>query len=65
VISLQCRYSVCNEWLGKLSNIIKEYSPGDMFNVDETALFFKCLPDRTFILKGETCVQVANKARNG
>jgi len=23
--------------------------------VDETALFFKCLYDRTFILKGETC----------
>jgi len=23
--------------------------------VDETALFFKCLLDRTFIFKGETC----------
>ncbi|XP_050546042.1 tigger transposable element-derived protein 6-like [Daktulosphaira vitifoliae] len=33
--------SLCNEWLGKLSNIIKEYSPDDVFNVDETALFFK------------------------
>jgi len=47
--------SLCNEWLGKLSNIIKEYSPDDVFNVDETSLFFKCLPDRTFILKRETC----------
>ncbi|KAL4121977.1 hypothetical protein QTP88_014392 [Uroleucon formosanum] len=47
--------SLCNEWLGKLTNIIKEYSPDDVFNVDETALFFKCLPNRTFILKGETC----------
>lgn len=26
----------------------------DMFNVDETALFFQYLPDCTFILKGET-----------
>jgi len=26
-----------------------------MFNVDETALFFKCSSDHTFIWKGETC----------
>lgn len=46
--------SVCNEWLEKLTNIIKKYSLHDGCNVDEIALFFKCLSDDTFILKGNT-----------
>lgn len=27
----------------------------DIFNVDETGLFFKCTPDKTFAFKGEKC----------
>jgi hypothetical protein len=38
-----------------LPSIIKEDSPNDVFNIDETTLFFKRLPDGIFILKGKNC----------
>lgn len=31
------------------------YEPDDIYNADETALFFKSLPDKTFTFKGEKC----------
>ncbi|GFN99689.1 tigger transposable element-derived protein 6 [Plakobranchus ocellatus] len=37
----------------QLKKILKEFSPDDIFNADETGLFFKCLPNRTLALKGE------------
>ncbi len=46
---------VCDEWREKLLSIIKEYSPRDVFNADETGLFFKCLPDRTFTTNHDDC----------
>ncbi|XP_063624721.1 LOW QUALITY PROTEIN: tigger transposable element-derived protein 4-like [Cydia splendana] len=44
---------VCNQWTEDLPNLLKGYGPNDIYNADETALFFKCLPDKTFIFKGE------------
>lgn len=32
------------------------YEPADVFNADETALFFKALPDKTITFKGDPCV---------
>ncbi|XP_057335435.1 tigger transposable element-derived protein 6-like [Microplitis mediator] len=32
-----------------------DYEPKDIFNADETGLFFKCLPDKTLIFKNEKC----------
>ncbi|GFO06404.1 tigger transposable element-derived protein [Plakobranchus ocellatus] len=36
----------------QLKKILEEFSPDDIF-MDETGLFFKCLPNRTLALKGE------------
>ena len=34
---------------------LDRYKDDDVYNVDETGLFWKLLPDSTFALKGETC----------
>lgn len=47
--------SICSHWLVKYLPIINQYSPDDVYNVDETGLFHKCLPSQTFLLKGENC----------
>ncbi|GBO01314.1 Tigger transposable element-derived protein 4 [Araneus ventricosus] len=38
-----------------LSKILKDYKPENIFNADETALFFKCLPQKILIFKKENC----------
>ncbi|GFR67839.1 tigger transposable element-derived protein [Elysia marginata] len=45
------------EWGGKeLQDVQREYNEKDIFNADETGLFFyKCLPNKTLALKGDTC----------
>jgi len=40
-----------NEW----PTIREGYSSKDIYNADETGLFYKCLPNRTLKFKGETC----------
>ena len=47
--------NVCAAWKAELQSVIQGYSPHDVFNADETALFFKCLPDSTMTFKGEKC----------
>lgn len=42
-------------WMMSLDPIIAEYDPQNIFNVDETGLFFKCLPNETFAFKGDPC----------
>lgn len=46
---------LCSEWKAKLKTIIQEYEAKNIFNADETGLFFKCLPDRSMCFKGEKC----------
>uniref|UniRef100_A0A8C4XHT4 HTH CENPB-type domain-containing protein n=1 Tax=Erpetoichthys calabaricus TaxID=27687 RepID=A0A8C4XHT4_ERPCA len=45
----------CSHWIQKLPEIVQDYSPDDIFNADETGLFFKCTPDKTMTFKGEPC----------
>jgi transposase-like protein len=44
-----------DEWINKLPTIIKDYHPRDVFNADETGLYFRALPSKTFSLKGSKC----------
>lgn len=45
-----------NNWLTtELPTLIKNYEPRDIFNADETGLFYKLLPNKTLQLKGEKC----------
>lgn len=38
-----------------LPGLIAEYSINDIYNADETALFYKCLPNKTLAFKSEKC----------
>ncbi|XP_060859113.1 tigger transposable element-derived protein 6-like [Metopolophium dirhodum] len=46
---------ICNDWQMKLQDLLCEYDPKNVFNADETGLFFKCLPVRTLTFKNEKC----------
>lgn len=47
---------VVDEWLKNVWPVLSEgYSPEDIFNTDETALFYKLLPNKTMSRKGESC----------
>ena len=38
-----------------LPTIVSNYKLEDIFNADEFSLFYQCLPDKTYHLKGEKC----------
>ncbi|GBM05755.1 Tigger transposable element-derived protein 4 [Araneus ventricosus] len=42
-------------WIGKLKSLLKGYDCRDIFNADETGLFYRVLPDKTLCFKGEKC----------
>lgn len=46
---------VCTEWKEKLASVTEGYDPENIYNADETGLFFKCLPDKTLSFKGDKC----------
>lgn len=47
---------VTDNWLEVfLAPLLAEYDDEDVFNLDEFALFWKALPNKTMCLKGEKC----------
>ena len=40
---------------GKLQSVLADFNPNDIFNADETGLYFQCLPNKTLSFKGESC----------
>ena len=44
-----------SDWTAKLPELCRGYSRNDIFNMDETGLFFRALPDRTLSIRGEDC----------
>jgi len=42
-------------WLEKNKDVLLKYKPNDIFNCDESGLFFKMLPNKTVHFKGEKC----------
>lgn len=59
VISGECasvNTADCEFWKQTvLKEILDEYAQKDIFNADETGLFFKCLPNRTLTFKNDPC----------
>lgn len=48
--------ATCEQWLsGKLRELLAPYSLNDVFNADETALYYKLLPDKTITYKDDSC----------
>ncbi|XP_052262071.1 tigger transposable element-derived protein 4-like [Dreissena polymorpha] len=46
---------VVDDWKKRLPTICKGYQPCDIYNMDETGLFYKQSTSATFFKKGETC----------
>ena len=44
-----------HDWSSTLQSLLLEYSLQDIFNADETVLFFRLLPDKTLEFKGVDC----------
>lgn len=42
-------------WSRRLSELLKAYSPKDIYNADKTGLFFKLSPDKTLEFKNVSC----------
>ena len=44
-----------NDWKSKLPTVCEGYTPQDIFNMDETGLFYRDTPKSTFKVNGEEC----------
>jgi hypothetical protein len=44
-----------NKWHKNVTPIIKQYAPKNIFNMDETALFYNAYLKRILAIKGERC----------
>ena len=47
--------SVVSEWKPKVLELISPYEPKNIYNADETGLFFRALPTKSLAVKGEKC----------
>ncbi|XP_039966686.1 tigger transposable element-derived protein 6-like [Bactrocera tryoni] len=44
------------QFKAKLPSLLRDYKPEDIYNADESGLFFRALPDKTLGLKSEKCM---------
>ena len=44
-----------NEWQARIPHICKEFEPANIFNLDETGMFYRALPTKSLVLKGDQC----------
>ena len=48
--------SLCEDWRSCiLKPLLSRYDPNDVFNADETGLYWRMLPDKTHAFRGEPC----------
>lgn len=45
----------CEKWIKSLPHLLQSYAPKDVFNLDETGLFYKCMPNKTMMYRNENC----------
>ncbi len=45
-----------DDWKKRLPKIIEGFDPKDVYNCDETGLFFKLMPDRSLVINKDDCV---------
>ena len=43
------------EWKKRLPTLLASYSMDNIYNADETSLFFKLLPERSMVLSKDSC----------
>ena len=45
--------AIVDDWKSKLLEIISGYEPKNIYNFDETALFHKLLPKKSYMIRGK------------
>ncbi len=45
----------CEDWKSKLPDHLLGYSLKDIYNLDETGLFYRSLPDKSLTIRGKDC----------
>ncbi|XP_044586102.1 tigger transposable element-derived protein 6-like [Cotesia glomerata] len=54
--SASVNVATCNKWTNdRLKDLLRDFEPENVFNADETALFYKCLPDKTLTFRDDKC----------
>ena len=43
-----------------LTPLLMQFEPQDVYNADETSLYYKCLPDRTYAFEHERVLCILN-----
>ena len=46
---------IVDDWCSRLPVILADYEPCDVYNCDETGLFFRLMPDRSLVISKDTC----------
>ena len=62
--SADVRGKTVDSWKERLPEIVKGYAKEDIWNMDETGVFWQALPERGFGQKGSSFME-ARRARNG
>jgi len=55
VESASTNVTIVNEWKSKIMETVTGYEPQNIFNADETGLFYRASPDKTLSYKGQAC----------
>ncbi len=55
--------SVVEDWSKRLDSVCAGYKLQDIFNADETGLFYRVLPSRSLVSKGDDCKVVRSQRR--
>lgn len=53
--SADVNQGVVADWKTRVQQITSGYSERDIFNMDETGLFYRAIPDKTLTFKGQQC----------
>lgn len=54
-VSASVSHGVVEEWMERLKNLTAGYSLTNIFNCDETALFYRAMPNRSLVVKNDSC----------
>ena len=63
--SAEVSQQVVQQWHEELPSIIRNYDLRDIFNCDETSIFFRAIPTKSFVGQGEAHRLVSKYQKTG
>ena len=53
--SASVNQEIVKQWTSRVPEILRDYDPENIYNMDETAIFYRALPDKTLKQRGDEC----------